>query len=69
MDVDEKGKRTWRLLEDLFDISTAFWPFPINDIANTSGLWALVLAKSSNERDGLYFALTEKPDIFPSSRN
>ncbi len=34
----------------------------------TTGLWARVLARASNEPDGLYFALTEKPDIVTPSR-
>jgi hypothetical protein len=31
-----------------------------------AGLWARVLARSSKEADGIYFALTEKPDIIIS---
>jgi hypothetical protein len=31
------------------------------------GLWVLVLARSSTKPDGIYFALTEKPDIISES--
>lgn len=32
------------------------------------GIWALVLARSSYEADGIYFVLTEKPEIVTPSR-
>jgi hypothetical protein len=32
------------------------------------GLWAYLLERSSNERDGLYFALAERPEIVTPTR-